>query len=178
MTDLTGIEPPREPVAPPQLVFPLTVPVAPPSRAPLIVGLIGGFFIVAIVIVAAVYILSGVVARAFDSADLGAAEQVVRDLDAAYADADCDAFEAATSESARDDILGDAYDCETFEAAAAALTDDGDYVYSVRITDSRKRGELITVSTDEAYGSEEPSEYTYVLEREDGRWLVTAYGED
>ena len=178
MSDLTGIEPPREPAAPPQLVFPLTVHAPPPSRAPLIVGLIGGFFIVAIVIVAAVYILSGVVARAFDSADLASAEQVVRDLDTSYADADCDAFENATSEAARDDILGDSYDCEAFEAAAAALTEDGDYVYSVRITDSRKRGELITVSTDEAYGSEEPNEYTYVLEREDGRWLVTAYGED
>jgi len=178
VSDLTGIEPPREPVAPPQLVFPLTVPAPPPSRAPLIVGLIGGFFIVAIAIVAAVYVLSAVFARAVDSNDLGAAERVVHQLDAAYENSDCDAFEQATSESARDDILGQSYDCEAFESAAAALTDEGDYIYSVTITDSRKRGELITVSTDEAYGSDEPSEYTYVLEREDGQWLVTAYGED
>lgn len=178
MTDLRGIEPPREPVGPPQLVFPLTVPVPPPSRAPMVVALVGSFLILAVVVAAAVYLLSATFARAFDSADLGAAEQVVHDLDTAYADADCDAFEAATSEDARDDILGDSYDCEAFEAAAAALTDDGDYVYSVRITDSRKRGELITVSTDEAYGSEKPTEYTYVLERENGHWVVTAYGED
>lgn len=178
MTDLTGIEPPREPAAAPQLVFPLTVPVPPPSRAPMIVALIAAFCIVAVVIAAAVYILSNTFARAFDSRDLGEAERVVQQLDSAYEDADCDAFEAATSEGARDDILGESYDCEAFEAAAAALTDGGDYVYSVRITDSRKRGELITVSTDEAYGSEEPIEYSYVLEREDGRWVVTAYGED
>jgi hypothetical protein len=178
VTDQTGIEPPREPVAPPQLVFPLTVATPPPSRAPMIVALIGGFFIVAIVIAAAAYILSATFARAVDSNDLGAAERVVNDLDAAYQDADCDAFESLTSEDARDDILGESYDCDAFEAAAAALTDGGDYVYSVRITDSRKRGELITVSTDEAYGSAAPTGYTYVLERDGDRWVVTAYGED
>ena len=178
MTDQTGIEPPRDPVAAPQLVFPLTVPTPPPSRGPLI-ALVVGLFIVAVVIVTVgAFVLSSAVARAIDSSDLGAAARVVSELDAAFADADCDAFEDSTSESARDEILGASYDCEAFEAAADALTEDGDYVYSVTITDSHKRGDLITVSTDEAYGDEKPREYSYVLEREGDQWVVTAYGED
>lgn len=177
MSDQTGIEPPRDPVAAPQLVFPLTVPAPPPSRGPLI-ALVVGLFVVAVVIVAVgAFVLSSAVARAIDSNDLGAAERVVNELDDAYAEADCDAFEAATSESARDEILGASYDCEAFEAAADALTEDGDYVYSMTITDSRKRGDLITVTTDEAYGDEKPSEYAYILEREGDQWVVTAYGE-
>ena len=178
MTDQTGIEPPREPVAPPQLVFPLMVPPSPPSRGPLIALVVGLFLVAVVIVTVGAFVLSSAVSRAVDSNDLGAAERVVSELDAAFADADCDAFEDATSESARDDILGSSYDCEAFEAAADALTEDGDYVYSMTITDSRKRGDLITVSTDEAYGDEKPREYTYILEHEGGQWVVTAYGED
>ena len=178
MTDLTGIEPPREPAAPPQLVFPLTVPEPPRSRAPMITAAIAIFVVVAIALTGGIYFLSANVARAVDLNDLSAAEQVVRDLDSAYENADCPAFEEVTTEDARDDILGDSYDCETFEAAAAALTDGGDYVYSVAITGSRKRGELVTVTTEEAYGDADAVDYAYVLERDGGQWVVTAYGED
>ena len=178
MSDQIGIEPPREPAPAPQLVFPLTVPEPPRSRAPMIAGIIAVFVVVAIALTGGIYVLSGTVARAVDISDLGAAEQVVRDLDSAFENADCDAFEEVTTEDARDDILGDSYDCETFEVAAAALTDGGDYVYGVTITDSRKRGELVTVSTEEAYGDADPIDYTYVLERDGGRWRITAYGEE
>ena len=173
----TGIEPPNQPAAPPQLVFPLTVTAPPPSRAPMLAGLITLVVVVSIGLVAAVFAASDLAARTFDSSDLAAAEQVVRDLDSAFENADCDAFEAATTADARDEILDTDYDCDAFEAAAAVLNDGNDYVYSVAITGSRKRGETVTVSTEEAFGDEDARDYSYLLERDGGQWLVTAYGE-
>ncbi len=176
MTDpnYSGIQPPAAPVQ----SAPLLAPTPPPERVRLPVGafIAAGAIAGALVLVVAFFVLSASVARAVDARDIAAAESAVRAFDSAYAEQDCDAFEAVTTEDARDDILGTDYDCDVFEAAAAAVHDGDAYVYSTEITDSRKRGDVITVRTEEAFGDAETDSFAYVLESENGTWLIAAYG--
>lgn len=176
MTDptISGIQPP----AAPQPSAPLLPPAPPPERVRLPIGafIAAGAIMGALILVVAVFVFSGTVARLVDSRDTGLAEGAVRAFDAAYENADCDAFEAVTTEDARDDILGDDYDCALFEAAAAAVHDGDEYIYSTEITGSRKRGSIVTVATEERYGTAESDTFTYVLERENGSWVIAAYG--
>ena len=171
---MSGIEPPRPPVAPPQLVYPLTVPQPRTSWVPGIVGL--SIFVGLGTIVAGI-VLSATSAGLTDQADLAAAERTVTSLDAAYSAADCDAFEAVTTDDVRQEILGKNYDCDAFEAAAEALTDGGDYAYSVEVLRSAKFDETVVVTTREAFGDESLQRYTYLLENDHGEWLIAGYGE-
>ena len=170
---MSGIEPPREPPAPPQLVFPLTVPVRRRSRVPAIIGIaVAG----AVGFAVAGFLFSATASSIADSADRTAAERVVLALDSAYEKGDCDAFEAVTTDDVRGDMLGKNYDCDAFEAAADALTDDGNYAYSVAVVRTAKFDDTVVVTTREAYGDEVSARYSYLLENEDGRWVIVEYG--
>ena len=171
---MSGIEPPRPPVAPPQLVYPLTVP---PPRVSWVPGIVGLSIFVFFGTIVAGIVISATSAGLTDSADLAAAERTVTTLDAAYASADCDTFEAVTTDDVRQEILGKNYDCDAFEAAAEALTDGGDYAYSVEVLRSAKFDDTVVVTTREAYGDETMDRYTYLLENEGGEWLIAGYGE-
>ncbi len=170
---MSGIEPPRPPVAPPQLVYPLTVPPPRTSWVPGIVGL--SIFVFFGTIVAGI-VLSATAAGLADRADLAAAERTVNELDAAYASGDCDKFEAVTTDDVRQEILGRNYDCDAFEAAAEALTDGGDYAYSVEIVRSAKFDDTVVVTTREVFGDESLNRYSYILEKDNGEWRITRYG--
>lgn len=171
---MSGIEPPREPVAPAPLVYPLTVPVQRSSRLPGIIGL--SVFLVLGTVLGG-FLLSATSAGLTDSADLAAAERTVVALDDAYEKGDCDAFESVTTEDVRGEMLGKNYNCEAFEAAAAALADDGDYAYSVSVLRTAKFDDVVVVTTREAYGDENSDRYTYLLEKEDGSWVIAEYGQ-
>jgi hypothetical protein len=170
----SGIQPP----AAPQPAAPLLPAPPAPERVRIPVGafVAAGAIAGAMVLVVGVFVLSAGIARVVDARDIAAAESAVRAFDAAYAAEDCSAFEAVTTEDARDDILGTDYDCDAFEAAAAAVHEGGDYVYSTEVTGSRKRGGAITVRTEEAFGDSASDTFAYVLENEGGRWLIAAYG--
>jgi len=172
---MTGIEPPREPVAPAPLVHPLTVPPQRTSWVPGIVAL--GIFLVLGSILGG-FLLSATAAALADSSDLAAAERAVVSLDEAYQQADCDAFEQLTTDDVRGDILGRNYDCDAFEAAAAALADDGDYAYSVTILRTAKFDDTVVVKTRESFGDEASERYSYLLEHDGDGWVIAGYGRD
>ena len=171
---MSGIEPPRPPVAPPQLVYPLTIP---PPRTSWVPGIVGLSIFVGLGTIVAGIVISATAAGLADRADLAAAESAVNALDAAYATGDCDAFEAVTTDDVRQEILGKNYDCDAFEAAAEALTDGVDYAYSVDVLRSAKFDDTVVVTTREAYGDESLQRYTYLLENEGGEWLISGYGQ-
>ena len=172
---MTGIEPPREPVAPAPLVHPLTVPAQRTSWVPGMVGL--GIFLVLGSILGGV-MLSVTAAALADSADLSAAERAVMAFDEAYEQGDCDAFEQLTTDDVRGDILGRNYDCDAFEAAATALTDGGDYAYSVSVLRTAKFDDTVVVKTRESFGDEASERYTYLLENDGDGWVIAGYGRD
>ena len=171
---MSGIEPPRPPVAPPQLVYPLTVP---PPRTSWVPGIIGVSIFVLLGTIVGGIALSVTGAGLTDRSDLAAAESAVVALDDAYAAGDCDKFEEVTTEDVRQEILGKNYDCDAFEAAAEALTDGGDYAYAVDVLRSAKFDDTVVVYTREAYGDEKSQRYTYLLEKDGGEWLIAGYGE-
>ncbi len=161
----------------------MTEPVAAPRPRlvwPWVLGGIILFFVLLTVVVSAVIIASGLAERASERNDRDRVEKVVLDLDAAYENADCDAFEALTSENARDDLSGTGsdYDCDDWQEVAESLTIDGDYGYTVRVLDSAVDGDTATVHTRERLPGDESYEFTYVLEKQDGDWVVVEYDLD
>jgi hypothetical protein len=172
---MSGIEPPRAPVAPAPLVYPLTVPPRKTSWLPGTIGL--SIFVLFGTIVAGI-VMSVTAAGLADSSDLAAAQKTVVALDESYKSGDCDAFEAVTTEDVRQQILGKNYSCDSFEAAAEALTDGGDYAYSVDVLRAAKFDETVVVYTREGYGDERTERYTYLLENEGDGWLIAGYGRD
>lgn len=172
---MSDFEPAREPVAPAPLVHPLATP---PPRRSWVPGIVGLSIFVVLGTIVAGFSISATSAGLTDRAHLVDAERAVISLDRAYKSADCNAFEAVTTEDARQEILGRTYDCEAFEEAAAALTADGEYGYAVTVLRSAKFDETVIVTTSEAYGDEQPERYRYVLENDGGNWLIDGYGRD
>jgi ketosteroid isomerase-like protein len=172
---MSGIEPPREPVAPAPLVYPLTVP---PRQTSWVPGIVGLSIFVLLGTIAAGIVMSVTAAGLADSSDLAAAQRVVVSLDDAYRAGDCEVFEAVTTDDVRQQILGKNYDCAAFEAAAEALTDRGEYAYAVDVLRAAKFDETVVVYTREAYGDERAERYTYLLENEGDGWLIADYGRD
>jgi hypothetical protein len=172
---MSGIEPPLPPSVPAPLVYPLTLPPRRRSRAPLFIGVGIAASVFALV---AAFVFSAAFSGLLDRADLTAAERAVKALDAAYANGDCDAFEAVTTDDARGDILGKNYDCDAFEAAAEALVDGDEYAYSVSVLRSAKFDDEIVVKTRESFGDETPERYSYVLVNEGAGWVIDKYGRD
>lgn len=170
---MSGIEPPREPAAPAPLVYPLTVP---PQRTSWVPGIVALAIFLVLGSVVGGFSLSATAAALADSADLTAAERVVVALDDAYEQSDCDAFEQLTTDDVRGDILGRNYDCDAFEAAAAALADDGDYAYSVNVLRTAKFDDTVVVKTRESYGDEPSERYTYLVENDGDGWVIAGYG--
>jgi hypothetical protein len=175
VSDYTGIEPPR-PAAEPASSLDSQMP-SRSWRLPLIVGGAAVTIVLAFGVAIGVFALSEGAARLNDSNDLAAAEKVVLAFDTAYENVDCDAFEGVTTSDARDQIVGDDYDCDVWQRQAETLTVAGDYSYTVDVTSSRKRGDMIRVSTSESYAGDDSVDYLYWLERDGSGWLIVEYGE-
>lgn len=174
---MTGIEPPREPAAPPLLVVPLTAP-EPPRKRNWTAVIVVLALVVLVLGTGAGFVLSAFGAYLTDTADRAAAERAVIAMDDAYRDADCEAFETVTTERARKRILGGDFSCELFAEAAAALTDGDEYIYSVTVRSVVKRGDEVVVRTAESYAEQSPKRYAYIVARSDGQWRITGYGAD
>ena len=84
------------------------------------------------------------------SADESAAVEAVTAYDAAWQSADCEAFEATTTEELRTELS--LADCAAFEEASAGFQDVTDD-YELAVTDVTTASGVITVRTDETYTS-------------------------
>lgn len=147
-----------------------------------------GIVLLGVVIAAAILIpvalMNAATGSGADSDDERAAVATVELYDDAWQEADCDAFQASTTENFRT-TLGMA-DCETFISEAQWFDDSADD-YEVRIDEVATEGETISVSTTETYNSlvdeagaplEQPEPgsvaYTYTLIAVDGGWVIDA----
>jgi len=140
-----------------------------------------------VLLVAGGFLLSTALAAAGHERDLETAEQVVRQFDASYADADCDAFIAVTTAEMREEYAADyfesgGFDCDAWVADAEALTEDGEYLYTLDFMGATADGDEAEVETTESRATtltegNGDTDYTYELERIDGSWLITSYTE-
>ena len=156
-----------------------------------IVWLVLGLVLLGIVIAAAVLIpillmnaaTSGAGGAAGSEAER-AAVAAVELYDEAWQDADCDAFEASTTDEFR--ASSGIGDCDSF-VTEAELFDDSVEEYEVRVDDVVSEQGAITVTTTETYltvldDTGEPLEtpepmsvvYTYTVVTVDGEWAIDA----
>lgn len=156
-----------------------------------ILWLVLGIVLLGIVIAAAVLIpillmnaaTSGA-GGAAGSEDERAAVAVVELYDEAWQDADCDAFEASTTDEFR--ASSGIGDCDSF-VTEAEVFDDSVEEYEVRIDDVASEQGAITVTTTETYltvlddtgaplETPEPMSvvYTYTVVTVDGEWAIDA----
>lgn len=145
---------------------------------------LGGSLLVSLLAVAvgiASFAISAIGSARADSVAAALVKQKVLDLDAAYEDADCDAFEAVVDEELRDLIVDGAYDCELWADGALSLRDDGEYTYEVEVLDAEVHNRVATVSTRESWQDvvtgTQVREFTYVLEQSGDDWIIVAYDE-
>ncbi|HEX5856514.1 MAG TPA: DUF2510 domain-containing protein [Microbacterium sp.] len=165
-------------------------PPAPAKRGWLIPVILGGSFLL-LVILAIIFVpmLVKSIAAGGYSGDERAAVDAVTAYDAAWQSADCESFEAATTEQLRSTLALE--DCAAFEEASAGFQDVTDD-YELEVTDVTTEAGVITVRTDETYtsyqddeGNEVPafdaiSTIDYTLVESDGQWLIddTVYVEE
>lgn len=154
-----------------------------------ILWLVLGLVLLGIVIAAAVLIpillmSAATSGTAGGSDDERAAVAAVELYDEAWQDADCDAFEASTTEDFRASTgIGD---CDSFEAEAE-LFDESVEDYEVRVDDIASEQGTVTVTTTETYltvldDAGEPLEtpepmsvaFTYTVVAVDGEWAIDA----
>jgi hypothetical protein len=128
-----------------------------------------------LVIVAGILTFVGV-RNAIDTA--AATTQVLR-FDVAYRDTDCSLFESVTTPELRDALLGEPYDCSTWQSIAESLTVDGTYTYKTTVTGTQVNGDEATVSTSETFidfdGSTSTVAFDYTLKRTDTGWVISDY---
>ena len=171
-----------------------TAPAPPPAPAKSrlwIVWVVLGVVVLAIVILAATLVprlIAGLGAAGplgggtATDPDQRAAVAAVELYDDAWQDADCEAYVASTTESFR--TQSGLTDCSAFETEAETFTDAVED-YEIDVTDVRRDGEAIVVTTTETYTAlvdedgaplDEPTEdsidwvYTVVAEGDD--WLI------
>ena len=171
-----------------------TAPAAPPAPAKSrlwIVWVVLGVVVLAIVILAAT-LVPRLIAGLGASGPLGggtatdpdqrAAVAAVELYDEAWQEADCEAYVASTTESFR--TQSGLTDCSAFETEAETFTDAVED-YEIDVTDVRRDGDAIVVTTTETYTAlvgedgtplDEPTEdsidwvYTVVADGDD--WLI------
>lgn len=169
----------------PQGVVPETpaTPVAAPRKRLVWPWVLGGsllLFVLAVGVAVIVFALSAFTAARSSQAQTAAVEKVVNEFDAAYADADCDAFEAVTNKAVRDDAIVDGeYTCSAWIDVAESFVVDGDYSYEVEINDTEVHGRTATVVTTESWddgeGGTESDDYEYTLKHGDDGWIIVKY---
>ncbi|WP_446723908.1 hypothetical protein, partial [Microbacterium sp. CPCC 204701] len=156
-----------------------------------ILWLVLGLVLLGIVIAAAVLIPILLMSAATSGAGGGAgsdderaAVAAVELYDDAWQDADCDAFEASTTDEFR--ASSGIGDCDSFVAEAEVFDDSVDE-YEVRIDDVATEQDAITVTTTETYvtvlddtgeplDAPEPMSvaYTYTVVAVEGEWAIDA----
>jgi hypothetical protein len=157
-------------------------PAAPAKRGWLIpVILIASFVLLVVLAIIVVPMLVRTVATGGYSGDELAAVEAVQGYDAAWQSADCDGFQATTTEDLRDFVS--LTECSAFEEASAGFqeaTDD----YELEVTDVTSKSGSIIVRTDETYtsyvddddntvpGFDAISTIDYTLVQSDGEWLI------
>jgi hypothetical protein len=165
-------------------------PPAPAKRGWLIPVILGGSFLL-LVILAIIFVpmLVKSVAAGGYSGDEREAVDTVTAYDAAWQSADCESFEATTTDALRTTLALD--DCAAFEEASTGFQDVTDD-YELEVTEVTTADGVITVRTDETYtsfqddeGNEVPafdaiSTIDYTLVESDGEWLIddTVYIEE
>jgi hypothetical protein len=141
-----------------------------------------GIVITAVVLIPILLMGAATSSASGDSDDERAAVAAVELYDDAWQDADCDAYESATTEDFRETF--GITDCDTFVSEAEYFDESSD-AYEMRIDDVETSGDTITVSTTETFLAllddagdplDEPEhgsvEYTYSLVAVDGGWAI------
>lgn len=175
----------------PQAAYPgttggaFTAATAPRSSKLWIVWVVVGVVLLGLVIAAAVLIPFAILSSTADggaqSSDEKAAVAAVQLYDRAWQDADCDAFEQATSEDFR--VGYEFGDCAEFEDSADSF--NADYTdYDVRVTDVVTEGDEIVVTTHETYtmhvdengeaidATPAYTDYDYTVIESGGAWVI------
>lgn len=170
----------------PQSVEPETTvsPEVPARKRPLWPWIVGGIGLLAVLTVAAaviVFVMSATVAASTAKAQKAVVEKVVTDFDAAYENADCDAFEALASPEVQDQAVEGGYNCDAWQQVAESFVVGGEYTYQVDITDSEVHGGTATVSTSESWesidGAPIHADYVYTLKNGKDGWIIVGYNE-
>lgn len=129
----------------------------------------------AVIVFVASFIASGLLADVADSRQKPAIEQAVLDFDAAYADQDCEAFQALVADDLADQLVNDDFDCDSWLAIAESLRSDGEYAYSVDVLRVDVEGDWAGAYTEELDAYSRATNYYYELERSAGAWVIVSY---
>ena len=136
---------------------------------------VGSLVLGTVIVFVASFIASGILAGVAESREKPAIEQTVLDFDAAYADQDCDAFQALVADDLADQLVGGNFDCESWVAIAESLRRDGEYAYSVEVLRVDTGRDWAGVYTEEVAADSTVTNYYYELERSAVGWLIVSY---
>jgi hypothetical protein len=166
MVDDTTPVPPAEPASTPADTT-APAPAAPRRKVwPFVLG--GGILLLVLVVVGAVVLVGGLL-RGGDPAT------TVLDFDKAFATADCALFQATTTPAFQESFFGDTFACDAWVENAKALTVDGEYLYTVEVTETTvtdDEADVATSETDSSQGAATDYELVYHLIRDGGSWRI------